>query len=151
MDAGHSAEDAVVFAGRFPSWQNADPEALATFGAAVAALWREIAEESPTPWKQQMAKQAAVLALALALGGGSQAYLGPRISTTASGMVASTMAPPIAAPCPAPRNRLGLAGWLAGWLDEREHNDPLPSGPPRGHPLRTSNVSEHCRTPACCH
>ncbi|MFS7874704.1 hypothetical protein ACEYXF_15460 [Streptomyces asiaticus] len=64
-------KDAVVFAGRFPSWQNADPEALATFGTAVAALWREIAEESPTPWKQQMAKQAAVLALAL--GGGSQA------------------------------------------------------------------------------
>ncbi|MGW7595305.1 hypothetical protein ACWGK9_40335, partial [Streptomyces rubiginosohelvolus] len=70
------AEDAVVFAGRFPSWQNADPEALATVGTAVAALWREIAAESPTPWKRQMAKQAAVLALALV--GGSQAYLGPR-------------------------------------------------------------------------
>ncbi|WP_369188907.1 aminoglycoside phosphotransferase [Streptomyces sp. R08] len=61
MDAGHSAEDAVAFASHFPSWENADPQVLTAFGAATAALWREIAEENPTPWKHGMAEQAAKL------------------------------------------------------------------------------------------
>ncbi|MFE7334513.1 aminoglycoside phosphotransferase [Streptomyces griseus] len=65
MDAGHPAENAIAFAGRFPSWRNTDPEALAAFGSASAALWQEIAEEDPTPWKQRMAKRAAAFRLAL--------------------------------------------------------------------------------------
>lgn len=65
MDTGHPAEDAIVFAGRFPSWRNTDPEALTAFGSASAALWREVAEEDPTPWKQGMAKRAAAFRLAL--------------------------------------------------------------------------------------
>ncbi|WP_254399301.1 aminoglycoside phosphotransferase [Streptomyces sp. AC602_WCS936] len=65
MDAGHPAEDAIMFAGRFPSWRNTDPEALTAFGSASAVLWREIAEEDPTPWKQGMAKRAAAFRLVL--------------------------------------------------------------------------------------
>ncbi|WP_371777725.1 aminoglycoside phosphotransferase [Streptomyces sp. NBC_01438] len=66
MEAGHPAESAVGFAGRFPSWQAAEPEALAAFGAATAALWREIGAEDGTPWKRTMLEQAATLARALA-------------------------------------------------------------------------------------
>ncbi|WP_234367614.1 phosphotransferase family protein [Streptomyces pluripotens] len=68
MDAGHPVEAAVAFAGRFPSWRDAEPEALAAFGAATSALWREIAEEDGTPWKQGMAERAATLAHVLAKG-----------------------------------------------------------------------------------
>lgn len=52
MDAGHSAEQAIAFAGCFPSWRDAAPEALAAFGAATATLWREIAEQHSDEWKQ---------------------------------------------------------------------------------------------------
>ncbi|WP_406386410.1 aminoglycoside phosphotransferase [Streptomyces sp. NBC_01618] len=65
MDAGHPVEAAVDFAGRFPSWRSAEPEALATFGAATAALWREIADQNGTVWKRAMAQQAATLGRAL--------------------------------------------------------------------------------------
>ncbi|WP_234434397.1 aminoglycoside phosphotransferase [Streptomyces sp. NRRL F-5126] len=68
MDAGHPVEAAVAFAGRFPSWRYADPKVLGEFGAATAALWREIAEEDGTPWKLGMAERAATLAQIL--GGG---------------------------------------------------------------------------------
>ncbi|MFE2844364.1 hypothetical protein ACFXKS_12505 [Streptomyces scopuliridis] len=51
MDAGHTGDGAVAFASRFPSWRNADPQALAAFGTASVALWREGAKESPAPWK----------------------------------------------------------------------------------------------------
>ncbi|MEU1486301.1 aminoglycoside phosphotransferase [Streptomyces sp. NPDC005752] len=61
MEAGYSVESAVAFAGRFPSWRGAEPQALAAFGAATAALWREIAEEGGTSWKRRMAEQAAML------------------------------------------------------------------------------------------
>ncbi|MEU6539785.1 aminoglycoside phosphotransferase [Streptomyces sp. NPDC047000] len=66
MDAGHPAEAAVAFAGRFPSWRDAEPGALAAFGTATAALWREITAEDGTPWKRRMAKQAATLGHILA-------------------------------------------------------------------------------------
>lgn len=62
MDAGHPVDAAVAFAGRFPSWRSAVPEALAAFGAATAALWREIAEEDGTAWKRSMAERAMTLA-----------------------------------------------------------------------------------------
>ncbi|MFE2992709.1 aminoglycoside phosphotransferase [Streptomyces sp. NPDC059262] len=68
MDAGHPVEDAVDFAARFPSWRGADPAALAAFGAATAALWQEIAAQSPSAWKQGMARHAALLADHLAAG-----------------------------------------------------------------------------------
>ncbi|WP_406471683.1 aminoglycoside phosphotransferase [Streptomyces hirsutus] len=68
MDAGHPAEAAVAFADHFPSWRNAEPEALAAFGTATAALWREIAEEDGTPWKRGMAERAETLAYVLAKG-----------------------------------------------------------------------------------
>ncbi|MFB6679624.1 aminoglycoside phosphotransferase [Streptomyces sp. NPDC056390] len=68
MDAGHSIEEALSFAARFPSWHNAEPGALAAFGMATAALWREISEQSPTKWKQRMARDAALLADHLAEG-----------------------------------------------------------------------------------
>ncbi|WP_245796358.1 phosphotransferase family protein [Actinacidiphila alni] len=63
MEAGHPAEDAIGFAARFPSWRHAPPEALAAFGTATAALWREIAEQDDdAQWKRTMAEQAAILA-----------------------------------------------------------------------------------------
>ncbi|WP_345057564.1 aminoglycoside phosphotransferase [Streptomyces rameus] len=62
MDAGHSVDEALAFASRFPSWRDAKAEALAAFSSATAALWREIAEVDPTPWKLGMANQAATLA-----------------------------------------------------------------------------------------
>jgi hypothetical protein len=65
MEAGHPVEAAIEFAGRFPSWRGAEPEALAAFGAATASLWREIAEQDGTAWKRAMAEQAATLARAL--------------------------------------------------------------------------------------
>ncbi|MGW5990783.1 aminoglycoside phosphotransferase [Streptomyces anulatus] len=65
MEAGHSAEAALAFAGRFPSWREAGWDALAAFGAATAALWKEIAEEAETPWKRGMAEHAKALACAL--------------------------------------------------------------------------------------
>ena len=66
MDAGHAVGAAIEFAGRFPSWRGAAPEALAAFGAATASLWREIAEQDDTVWKRAMAEQATTLARALA-------------------------------------------------------------------------------------
>ncbi|WP_406458846.1 aminoglycoside phosphotransferase [Streptomyces sp. NBC_00876] len=68
MDAGHPVEAAVGFASRFPSWRNADPDVLAAFGAATAALWREIAVEDGTPWKLRMADRATTLERALHTG-----------------------------------------------------------------------------------
>jgi hypothetical protein len=65
MNAGHPVEAAVDFAGHFPSWRSAELEALAAFGAASAALWREITEGDDTQWKRSMAEQAATLAHAL--------------------------------------------------------------------------------------
>ncbi|WP_406395931.1 aminoglycoside phosphotransferase [Streptomyces sp. NBC_00887] len=65
MDAGHSAEQAIAFADRFPSWCNAAPEVLAAFGAATATLWREIAEQDSDEWKQGMAEHAVELERAL--------------------------------------------------------------------------------------
>ncbi|WP_329182502.1 aminoglycoside phosphotransferase [Streptomyces sp. NBC_01477] len=65
MNAGHPAEAAVDFAGRFRSWRDAAPEALAAFGAATASLWREIAEHDDAPWKRAMAGQGTTLARAL--------------------------------------------------------------------------------------
>ncbi len=62
MDAGHSVDEALAFASRFPSWRDAKAEALAAFSLATAALWREIAEVDRTPWKLGMAKRAAELA-----------------------------------------------------------------------------------------
>ncbi|MFF1416706.1 aminoglycoside phosphotransferase [Streptomyces sp. NPDC058280] len=65
MEAGHPVAAAVAFAGRFPSWREAEPEALAAFGAATAALWREIGTGDRTPWKRALLEQAATLARAL--------------------------------------------------------------------------------------
>jgi hypothetical protein len=62
MDAGHSVEEALTFASRFPSWRDAKAEALAAFSSATAALWQEIAEVDPAPWKLRMAEQATTLA-----------------------------------------------------------------------------------------
>ncbi|MFE7245817.1 aminoglycoside phosphotransferase [Streptomyces sp. NPDC057580] len=84
MDAGHSVEEAVAFARRFPSWCGVAPEVLAAFGAATAALWREIAEQNGTVWKRAMAQQAATLGRALGApvseaGGASASHCpGPR-------------------------------------------------------------------------
>ncbi|MET8584015.1 aminoglycoside phosphotransferase [Streptomyces collinus] len=62
MNAGHSVEEALAFAGRFPSWRDAKAEALAAFSSATAALWREISLVDRTPWKLEMAERAAELA-----------------------------------------------------------------------------------------
>ncbi|MFE9838355.1 phosphotransferase family protein [Streptomyces sp. NPDC005551] len=62
MDAGHSMEEALAFASRFPSWKDARAEALSAFSLATAALWQEIAEVERTPWKLGMSKRAADLA-----------------------------------------------------------------------------------------
>jgi Ser/Thr protein kinase RdoA (MazF antagonist) len=62
MDAGHSVEEALAFTSRFPSWRDAKTEALTAFSSATAAVWREIAEVDPTPWKSGMAERAATLA-----------------------------------------------------------------------------------------
>jgi hypothetical protein len=65
MEAGHTAEAALAFANRFPSWRSAAPEALAAFGTATASLWRDIAEQDDARWKRAMANQATTLARAL--------------------------------------------------------------------------------------
>ncbi|SEO35492.1 protein kinase family protein [Actinacidiphila rubida] len=65
MEAGHPVAAALDFAGRFPSWRAAEPEALAAFGTATSALWREIAEADTTQWKRGMAERATMLAHAL--------------------------------------------------------------------------------------
>ncbi|WP_234343524.1 hypothetical protein [Streptomyces sp. NRRL F-5123] len=65
IDAGHPASAAIEYAGRFPSWRSAAPEALAAFGTATASLWREIAEQDHTPWKRATADRATSLARAL--------------------------------------------------------------------------------------
>ena len=65
MEAGHPVEAALEFASRFPSWLGAAPEALAAFGVATAALWREIAGPDDSVWKRAMAEQATTLARAL--------------------------------------------------------------------------------------
>ncbi|MFD2690592.1 phosphotransferase [Streptomyces phyllanthi] len=61
MEAGGTAEEADAFARSLPSWQAADPAAKAAFAAANAALWRTIAEEDKSAWKQSMAIQAVAL------------------------------------------------------------------------------------------
>ncbi|MFE9783241.1 phosphotransferase family protein [Streptomyces sp. NPDC005775] len=65
MEAGHSADSALSYAARFPSWRAASSEARSALGRATAALWREIADEDRAEWKQAMAGQAAALADAL--------------------------------------------------------------------------------------
>lgn len=65
MEAGHTVDSALAFAARFPSWRSARPEALRALGLATAALWREIADEDDTEWKQSMSGRAEVLAQAL--------------------------------------------------------------------------------------
>lgn len=65
MEADHAVDSALAFAGRFPSWRGAAPEALSALGLATAALWREIADEDGTEWKRSMAERAATLAHAL--------------------------------------------------------------------------------------
>jgi Ser/Thr protein kinase RdoA (MazF antagonist) len=77
MEAGHSTVAAVAFAGRFPSWREAEPEALAAFGAATATLWREIAEGDGTAWKLGMAERAAALARFLDAGPRAAGMAGP--------------------------------------------------------------------------
>ncbi|MBQ0848131.1 aminoglycoside phosphotransferase [Streptomyces sp. BH-SS-21] len=68
MEAGHPVESALAFADRFPSWREAEPDALTAFGTATAALWLEIASEDTVLWKREMAERAAVLARALGEG-----------------------------------------------------------------------------------
>ncbi|MCA1222206.1 aminoglycoside phosphotransferase [Streptomyces sp. 8L] len=68
MEAGHPLESAVAFAGRFVSWRDAEPTALAAFGSATAALWREVAAADGSPWKLNMAERAAALSDFLAGG-----------------------------------------------------------------------------------
>ncbi|MEB8341301.1 aminoglycoside phosphotransferase [Streptomyces endophyticus] len=60
MDAGHQVAPAEAFAWRFASWRTARRTAKRAFAAANAALWQEIAEEAPTPWKRGMSRHAAV-------------------------------------------------------------------------------------------
>jgi hypothetical protein len=61
MEAGHSAEDAVHWVQRVPSWREASPSALLAFSTAVVRSWREIADQDPQPWKIAMAGHAAGL------------------------------------------------------------------------------------------
>ncbi|MFI0894851.1 hypothetical protein [Streptomyces sp. NPDC020983] len=65
INAGHPASAAIGYAGRFPSWRDAAPEALAAFATATASVWREIAEQDGTEGKRAMADHAAELASAL--------------------------------------------------------------------------------------
>ena len=61
MEAGHSAEDAVNWVQRVPSWRAATSAALLAFSTAAVRSWREIAEQDPQPWKVKMAGHAAEL------------------------------------------------------------------------------------------
>ncbi|MFJ9628879.1 aminoglycoside phosphotransferase [Streptomyces sp. NPDC101175] len=58
MQAGHSAERAVSWVRRIPSWREADPAAVAAFSTATVRSWREIAVQDPQPWKVEMAGHA---------------------------------------------------------------------------------------------
>lgn len=59
LEAGHTPAAADAFAGRFPSWRTAPPEAVEAFTVANAALWAEIARNDHAPWKVEMAHHAA--------------------------------------------------------------------------------------------
>ncbi|MCI3270120.1 phosphotransferase [Streptomyces cylindrosporus] len=61
MEAGATAEEAVSWAQRAPSWRECDPKARGAFAVAVARLWSEIAAEDSAPWKAAMAGHAAQL------------------------------------------------------------------------------------------
>jgi hypothetical protein len=58
MEAGHSAEEADVWARRFPSWTGAPRAAVAAFSQANAQLWDEIARDDPQDWKKHIARLA---------------------------------------------------------------------------------------------
>lgn len=61
MQAGHTAEQAVNWVSRVPSWRKAPRTALVAFSAASVRSWREIAQADPQPWKVAMAGHAAEL------------------------------------------------------------------------------------------
>lgn len=46
--AGHTPEQAEVWAGRIPEWQAADPQAVNAFSVGIAALSRERQRYQPT-------------------------------------------------------------------------------------------------------
>jgi hypothetical protein len=46
--AGHSPEQAEIWAGRIPEWQAADPQAVNAFSTGIAALSRERQRQRPT-------------------------------------------------------------------------------------------------------
>lgn len=54
MQAGHTVEDAVGWARRLRSWQEADPGAVQAFAVANVRTWREIAAMDGQPWKAAM-------------------------------------------------------------------------------------------------
>lgn len=58
LAAGHPAEDAEAWARRVPSWDAAPKGAVDAFALAVSRMWKEIAHNDPSPWKQSMAAMA---------------------------------------------------------------------------------------------
>ncbi|MCX2967359.1 MULTISPECIES: aminoglycoside phosphotransferase [Streptomyces] len=51
---GHTADQAELWAGALPAWEDAPRAAVNAFARASARLWREIAGADPDPWTQRV-------------------------------------------------------------------------------------------------
>ena len=56
--AGHAPEAAEACVADVPAWRSAPTAGVGVFAAASARMWREISEQDPRPWKQNMAAAA---------------------------------------------------------------------------------------------
>jgi hypothetical protein len=58
IQAGHTPAEAETWCRSLPAYAAANEEAISTFVAAAAGLWREISDADPQPWKAQVATAA---------------------------------------------------------------------------------------------
>lgn len=58
MAAGHTPEDAEVWAQQTPSWGTTPTKEIDAFVAANSRVWIEIAQADPQPWKKSLAEMA---------------------------------------------------------------------------------------------
>jgi hypothetical protein len=62
IQAGHSPKDAELWCQELPAYAAATDEAISAFTHAARAMWQDIAEADPRPWKIQVATAAALWA-----------------------------------------------------------------------------------------
>ncbi|MBR7830666.1 phosphotransferase [Actinospica sp. MGRD01-02] len=57
--AGHSPAEAETWAAEHPAWQEANPEAITKFAAAISRLWSQLADKNPhATWRRPMVEAA---------------------------------------------------------------------------------------------